>query len=64
MNAFVTPKLGLAATFLLVLAGQLVASLVIDHFGWFSGAPKTASPTVLTGVGLVIVGAFLVVRAG
>jgi transporter family-2 protein len=63
MNAFVTPKLGLAATFLLVLTGQLVASLVIDHFGGFSGTPKPASPTVLTGVGLVIVGAFLVVRA-
>lgn len=63
MNAFVTPRLGLSATFLLVLAGQLVASLAIDHFGWLSSVQKPASPTVLTGVGLVIVGAILVVRA-
>jgi len=63
MNAFVTPKLGLAATFLLVLAGQLVASLLIDHFGWFTGTPKTANSMVLLGVALVFVGALLVVRA-
>lgn len=63
MNAVVTPKLGLAATFLLVLSGQLVASLLIDHFGWFTGTTKTASPTVLLGVALVFVGALLVVRA-
>jgi transporter family-2 protein len=63
MNAVVAPKLGLAATFLLVLSGQLVASLLIDHFGWFTGTTKTASPTVLLGVALVFVGALLVVRA-
>ncbi len=63
MNAVVTPKLGLAATFLLVLSGQLVASLLIDHFGWFTGTPKSASSPVLLGVALVFVGALLVVRA-
>lgn len=63
MNAVVTPKLGLAATFLLVLSGQLAASLLIDHFGWFTGTPKTAGSTVLLGVALVFVGALLVVRA-
>lgn len=63
MNAVVTPKLGLAATFLLVLSGQLVTSLLIDHFGWFTGTPKTASSTLLLGIALVIAGALLVVRA-
>jgi len=63
MNAFVSPKLGLAVTFLLVLAGQLVASLLIDHFGWFTGTPKPANSAVLFGIGLVFVGALLVARA-
>lgn len=63
MNAYVTPKLGLATTFLLVLAGQLVASLVIDHHGWFTGTPKPASSAMVVGVGLVAIGAFIVVRA-
>lgn len=63
MNAIVTPKLGLAATFLLVLSGQLVASILIDRFGWFTGTPKTASSTVLLGVALVFIGALLGFRA-
>lgn len=63
MNAVVAPKLGLAATFLLALSGQLVASVLIDHFGWFTGTPKTASSTVLLGVALVFIGALVVVRA-
>lgn len=63
MNAVVTPKLGLAATFLLVLSGQLVASLLIDHFGCFTGTPKTTSSTALLGVTLVFLGAFMVVRS-
>jgi bacterial/archaeal transporter family-2 protein len=63
MNAFVAPKLGLAVTFLLVLAGQLVTALLIDHFGWFTGTPKPANSSVLLGIGLVFIGALLVVRA-
>ena len=60
---FQVPRLGLAATFLLVLSGQLVASVLIDHFDWFTGKPKTASATVLLGVALAFIGALLVVRA-
>jgi len=63
MNACVTPRLGLATTFLLVLAGQLAASLVIDHYGWVTGTPKPASPAMVVGVGLVAVGALFVIRS-
>ena len=63
MNALVTPAWGLAATFLPVRAGQLVAFLPIDHFGWFTGTPEPARSAVLRDVGLVFRGALLVVRA-
>jgi len=63
MSAWVGPRLGLATTFVLVLAGQLGASLMIDHFGLFTGTPRPANPDILLGVCLVFFGALLVVRA-
>lgn len=63
MTAWVGPRLGLATTFGLVLAGQLGASLLIDHFGWLSGSPRPTAPSALLGVGLVFLGALLVARA-
>jgi bacterial/archaeal transporter family-2 protein len=60
MMAYVGPRLGLASTFSLALAGQLVASLVIDHFGWFGAAPRPATVSLMLGLALVLVGAWLV----
>ncbi|OAL79666.1 hypothetical protein AY606_03160 [Acinetobacter sp. SFB] len=35
---FAMPRLGAAATTVTVISGQLVMSLLIDHFGWFDNA--------------------------
>jgi len=61
--AFAVPNLGGAATVVLVVAGQVVASLAIDHFGVF-GTAIAASPLRLLGAGLVAVGATLVLWVG
>ena len=33
---FVTPVIGIALTMIGILAGQIIQSLVIDHYGWFA----------------------------
>lgn len=35
-NVFAVPKIGVIATSITVIIGQLVVSVVIDHFGWFN----------------------------
>jgi transporter family-2 protein len=55
-----TPRLGAAVTFGLVITGQLIASVVLDHFGWL-GIPihQINAPRVL-GVLLLMAGVVLV----
>jgi bacterial/archaeal transporter family-2 protein len=54
------PKLGAATLIALVVAGQGLASLVVDHFGWVGFAPKHVSPGRLAGMALVGAGVALV----
>ena len=61
--AYAVPNLGGAATVVLVVCGQVVASLVIDHFGVF-GTAIAASPLRMLGAALVAVGATLVLWVG
>ncbi|MCG7334110.1 DMT family transporter [Sporosarcina sp. ACRSM] len=35
-NVFAVPKIGVIATSITVIIGQLVIGVVIDHFGWFN----------------------------
>lgn len=57
------PRLGAAALVAAVIAGQLGAALVIDHFGWAGFEPRAATLQRVAGVGLLALGALLV-RAG
>jgi bacterial/archaeal transporter family-2 protein len=58
----VAPRLGAGATLALVVLGQMVCSLTLDHFGLAGFAQRSAEPARLAGVALVAVGAFLVAR--
>lgn len=54
------PRLGVATTIILMVAGQLLLSLVLDHIG-FMGMPKQPiSWGRVAGVGLVIAGVLMV----
>lgn len=55
-----TPRLGIALTLGLTIAGQMVFALIMDHYGWL-GTPVIAItwPRVL-GVVLIIAGVWLV----
>jgi transporter family-2 protein len=56
------PKLGTALTFSLVVAGQMIVSIVFDHFGLFGLPVKTINFQRILGVLLLIAGVILIRR--
>jgi bacterial/archaeal transporter family-2 protein len=54
------PKLGAATLIALVVAGQTVASLLVDQFGWVGFAERHVTPGRLAGMLLVLGGVTLV----
>ncbi len=61
-SVILTPRLGAATTVALILTGQVVASIVVDHFGLFRVAVQEATPLRLLGALLIIAGVFFVQR--
>jgi transporter family-2 protein len=53
-------RIGAAAFFGILVAAQLVTSVLIDQFGWLKFPQHQASPLRLLGVALLIAGALLV----
>lgn len=56
----VFPKLGSALTFSLIVAGQLLASIFLDHFNILVGQQHSFNLQRLAGILLVMVGVFLI----
>lgn len=54
------PRLGAATLVALILAGQAVASLLVDHFGWVGFEEHPVTPGRLLGVALLAAGVLLV----
>lgn len=54
------PRLGAAALLAAILAGQMAAALVLDHFGWLGFEERAATWRRIGGVLLVGAGAALV----
>lgn len=54
------PKMGAASYLTAMVAGQLVASLVIDHFGHVGLVVRAITPGRVAGVALVFIGMLLV----
>ncbi len=57
---FATPKIGAAFALALTIAGQMIAALLLDHYGAIGLTKHTASPTRIAGVVLVVLGVSLV----
>lgn len=57
---FLIPRLGVGSTAVLIIAGQIVAAMVLDHIGAFGAAASPVTPTRLGGAALVLAGAALV----
>lgn len=53
------PRLGAATMIASVVAGQMLASIVLDHFGWIGFPPHPVSGARVAGVALIVVGVVL-----
>ena len=62
MTVVLTPRLGVLATLTLMLAGQLVASSLLDHHGLLGLTARAFTPGRAVGVALVVAGVLLVRR--
>jgi len=56
------PRLGAAALLALVILGQLLSSLVVDHYGWLGFPEHPMTLTRLVGALLLFGGALLIVH--
>lgn len=54
------PKIGVANMLIATLLGQILVSLLIDHFGWLGVPQKPVEASRLIGASLVIVGLFFI----
>ena len=60
--SFATPKIGVTATLVIFLVSQLIVGAIIGHFGWLETPIKPINVAKLIGFGLLIAGAWLVVK--
>ncbi|WP_122315527.1 DMT family transporter [Pseudomonas cichorii] len=63
MAATLTPRVGAASFILYVMIGQVIAAMLIDHFGLMGLVPKPLNSVRMMGVALIIVG-LVVVQMG
>jgi transporter family-2 protein len=56
------PRIGAAGAITLLVVGQLLAGMLIDHFGAFGIATRPFQPDRVAAVVLLLVGAYLMVR--
>jgi len=58
----VGPRLGAAALLALVILGQLLSSLLVDHFGWLGFPQHPLSLARIAGAALLFAGVLLIVQ--
>lgn len=56
------PRLGAAALLALTLAGQMVAALLVDHYGVIGFPQSPLTPARLLGAALLVAGVLLIMR--
>jgi transporter family-2 protein len=59
-TVMLVPRLGIALTFSLIIAGQMAVTLVIDHFGFLDVPVKEVNIQRLLGVTFITIGVILI----
>lgn len=58
--ATVVPRIGVALSLSLAIAGQMLVTLLIDHFGWLGTIEKPINPMRVLGAVLITIGVVLI----
>lgn len=61
-SALLAPRLGSAPLLALLIGGQLLMSLILDHYGWIGFAAHEMNVWRVAGAVLLVVGVVLIVR--
>lgn len=62
LNIVVAHQLGAAALFALLITGQMLAAITLDHFGWLGLPERPMDVSRLLGVAFLIAGVVLIRR--
>ena len=60
--SYAIPRIGVAGAVTSIVAGQLLLSALLDHFGWLGAAVRPLDPTRLLGLFVLGVGVWLTVK--
>jgi bacterial/archaeal transporter family-2 protein len=60
--AFAAPRVGVGVLLTAAIAGQLLAAVALDHYGFFGLERQPVNLARAAGIGLVLIGAVLVRR--
>jgi len=60
--SFMVPRVGVAPAVVLIVAGQLLVSVVLDHYGLLGAHPRVLDSTRVLGLLLVFLGVWVTVK--
>jgi transporter family-2 protein len=60
--SYMIPRVGVAASIITVVAGQLLVGTVIDHYGWLGASVRPLDLTRSIGLAVVLFGVWLTVK--
>ena len=62
MITILAPRIGVGTAIGLIVTGQIICAVLIDHFGWFHVPVHTINSTRIAGVLLMVAGVYLVMK--
>ena len=60
--SYMIPRVGVAASIITVVAGQLLVGSILDQYGWLGASIRPLDLTRLLGMGVVLFGVWLTVK--
>ena len=60
--SYMIPRIGVAGAITTIVAGQLLVSVVLDHFGLLGALSRPLDPTRIIGLAVVLLGVWLTVK--
>jgi len=60
--SYMIPRIGVAASIITIVAGQLLVGTLLDHFGLLGATQRSLDPARALGLAVVLVGVWLTVK--